>query len=299
MDLAQLKYFQMVARLEHFTRAAEELYISQPSLSRAIARLEEELGAPLFDREGRQVRLNRLGRTFLRRVDRVFVEIEEGKREMQDLIGPEHGLVALAFLHTVGAQLLPEMLRAFREQHPHVTFQLSQNSTSFMLNQLEAGEIDMCIATPVPGHEGLGWAELMKEELFLAVPPGHRLAEYESVDLAEAAEEDFICLKSGYGMRSISDDLCHQAGFSPKVAFEGEELATVRGLVAAGLGVALVPTLGWQGVSDPMPVRIHIRKPISERTISLAWVENRYLPAAAGLFRQFVMKYFRDMSNEH
>src|SRR5690349_12115287 len=121
MELQQLKYFQTVARLQHFTRAAEELYISQPSLSRSIARLEEELGAPLFDREGRQVRLNRLGQTFLKRVERVFNELEVGQRELQDLIGPEKGLVAVAFLHTVGVRLLPLLLSAFRAEHPNIS----------------------------------------------------------------------------------------------------------------------------------------------------------------------------------
>jgi DNA-binding transcriptional LysR family regulator len=298
MELQQLKYFQTVARLQHFTRAAEELYISQPSLSRSIARLEEELGAPLFDREGRQVRLNRLGQTFLKRVERVFNELEVGQRELQDLIGPEKGLVAVAFLHTVGVRLLPLLLSAFRAEHPNISFRLFQNSAGVMLNQLEEGEIDLCISSPLYDKPGLGWAHLMTEEIFLAVPAGHRLAHRKSVKLWEAADEYFISLKPGYALRNIADGLCRQSGFEPKVAFEGEEITTARGLVAAGLGVSLVPGLAWQGVTDPLPVRLHIEEPVAQRTISLAWVENRYLSAAARLFRDFVIEHFAELERK-
>lgn len=292
MELQQLKYFQTVAHLQHFTRAAEALFISQPSLSRSIARLEEELGAPLFDREGRQVRLNRLGQTFLKRVERAFNELEEGQRELQDLIGPEKGQVSLAFLHTFGVRLLPRLLSAFRAEHPNISFRLFQNSAGVMLHQLEMGEIDLCFASPIYDKPGVAWAHLMTEEIFLAVPPGHPLATRQSVKLAEAANEYFISLKPGYALRTIADQLCRQAGFEPKVAFEGEEITTARGLVAAGLGVTLVPALAWQGVTDPLPVRLHIEEPLAQRTISLAWVEERYLSAAARLFRDFVIEHF-------
>src|SRR5438309_3725141 len=107
MDLLQLKYFQTVARLEHMTQAARQLEIAQPSLSQTIARLEEELGVPLFDRQGRQIRLNQFGRTFLRRVERIFAELEDGRRELADLAGLEQGRVSLSMFST---PLLPDLL---------------------------------------------------------------------------------------------------------------------------------------------------------------------------------------------
>lgn len=167
-----------------------------------------------------------------------------------------------------------------------------------MMQQLETGEIDLCIASPMYDKPGLGWAELMTEELFLAVPLGHRLAERHSIKLIEASNEYFISLKPGYGLRNIADALCHEAGFEPKVAFEGEEVTTARGLVAAGLGVALVPAMAWQGVADPLPVRLRIEEPICQRTIALAWVEGRYLSAAAQLFREFVVAHFAQLEIE-
>nr|WP_309485169.1 LysR family transcriptional regulator [Thermoactinomyces daqus] len=150
MEWQQLEYFRVVARLEHFTRAAEQLAISQPALSRSIAALEEEIGVPFFKREGRSVRLNRYGHLFLQHVERALAEIEKGKKKIDDLLNPERGLVSLAFLHTLGAQLIPSLLREFREANPFVRFQLYQNSAQHILTQLEAGEIDLCFTSP-PG----------------------------------------------------------------------------------------------------------------------------------------------------
>jgi DNA-binding transcriptional LysR family regulator len=293
MELQQLKYFACVARHEHFTRAAEELYIAQSSLSRAVAKLEEELGVPLFERTGRQVKLNRMGRLFLQRVERVLLELEEARRELADLSGAEQGQVALAILPTFGAQLLPGLLSEFKIKHPGISFRLYQNSATAMVDQLQEGEIDLCISAPLIQRSGVSWVELMSEEMYLAVPPDHRLSKRGSIRLAEVAEESFVSLKHGYGIRDLTDNLCRLAGFEPEIAFEGEEIGTMRSLVAAGLGVALIPALAWQGVAGPLPIRLHVSEPECRRPVGLAWVEGRYLSAAARLFRDFVVEYFR------
>lgn len=293
MELQQLKYFQAVARLEHVTRAAAELYISQPSLSKAIARLEEELGVPLFDHQGRRIRLNQFGRTFLRRVERAFSELEEGQREVADMAGPERGLVGLAALYTVGAHLLPDLLSAFRVRHPQISFRLFQNAAHIMLSQLDNGEVDLCISSPLSERPGVTWAPLMTEEILLAVPPGHRLAGRSSIHLSEVAQEPFISLKPGYGVRDLTNRFCQQAGFTPSIAFEVDELTVVSGLVGAGFGVAFLPALARS--SETGPIRLHIDEPRCQRTIGLAWVEGRYLSAAARLFRQFVIDYFAQL----
>ncbi len=292
MELQQLKYFQTIAKREHFTRAAEELYVAQPSLSRAIARLEEELGVNLFDRQGRHVRLNRFGRLFLYRVERALHELEEGKQELDDIVGVECGEVGLVFQHTIGAYVLPDMLREFLVAHPAITFRLAHTSTASIPHQLEEGEFDLCISSLPFDHKELQATSLMTEEIFLAVSPSHRLATRERIRLAEVADEPFIVMKRGYSLRDIGDELCSKAGFEPKIAFEGDEMPTVRGLAAAGLGVALIPALGWQGLVDPMPIRLRITDPICERTIWLAWAKEHYLSAVALLFSNFVVDYF-------
>jgi DNA-binding transcriptional LysR family regulator len=294
MDLLQLKYFQTVARMEHMTKAARQLYIAQPSLSQTIARLEEELGVPLFDRQGRQIRLNQFGKAFLRRVERIFGELEDARHEIADLAGMERGRIALA---VVIPQILPDLLRAFLVEHPLVNFHLfHQHSSPTVQQQLEQGEIDLCITSPQIEQSDIGWITLMSEEIYLMVPPGHRLAGHRSIDLSEVEHEPFISLKPGNTIRDLTDGFCRQAGFTPKVAFEGDEPSTIRGLITAGLGVGFVSELVLQGVADPsVLVPLHIDEPRCQRVIGLAWRKEHYLSQAAQQFREFVIQYFKNL----
>lgn len=296
MEWQQLEYFQVVARLEHFTHAAAQLSLSQPALSRAIARLEAELGAPLFERQGRRVRLTRYGRAFLTHTERALQAVEAGKREVHDMVGPERGVVALAFLRTLGARVLPEAMGAFRERYPDVTFQLTQNYSSALLDLLMEGEVDLCLFAPPEERPGMRWEPVLTEEIYVVAAPSHRLASREVIALAELANEPLILLKPGYGMRRITDALCRQAGFTPRIAFEGEDAATVTGLATAGLGVGFIPALAVAERPDARYLRVS--EPRCERIIALAWMEERYLSAAAALFRDFTLAYFAQLAQE-
>jgi DNA-binding transcriptional LysR family regulator len=271
------------------TRAAEQLAIAQPSLSQAIARLEEDLGVPLFDRQGRRIQLNQFGRAFLKRVERIFTELDEGRKEVSDLAGLEQGAISLAVAST---QLLPDLLSAFLARHPHARFRLfQQHALSTVIQQLERGEIDLCISSPPIEQPGIAWLPLMTEEIFLLVPAGHPLAERTSIHLSEAANEPFISLKPGHGLRDLTDDFCRRAGFTPNIAFEGDESATVRGLVIAGLGVTFAAALALK-ITEHAVVAVRIAEPVCQRTVGLAWVEERYLSIAARSFQRFVIEYF-------
>jgi DNA-binding transcriptional LysR family regulator len=286
MELHQIQYFQTVARTQHFTQAAELLSISQPALSRSISKLETELGAPLFERRGRNVVLNHYGELFLQRVERAIEELEVGKREIQDLINPDHGTVALAFLHSLGSQFVPELLSSFRMKHANVNFQLYQAATKMILEQLRSGKIDLALTSFQEGLEGICWEPLLTEELFLIVSIHHPLAQRDQVELSAVAEESFIAFKGGYGMRTITDKLCQLAGFSPRVTFEGEEIATVAGLVAARLGVALVPDVK---VLDKTKVKLlRVSDPPCSRTIGVAWAETKYMSPVTKVFLDYV-----------
>jgi DNA-binding transcriptional LysR family regulator len=298
MDLLQLKYFQTVARLEHMTRAAKTLSIAQPSLSKMIAHLEEELGVPLFDRQGRQIRLNQYGKAFLTQVEKAFQALDEGKRQLKDMVGLERGHIALS---TVSAPLLTDLLSTFYPQHPHISFRLFQQSTTTMLDQLERGEIDFCLASPPITQPDIGWISLVTEEIFLIVPLQHHLAGHESIELREAANEPFISLKPGYGLRDLTDQYCQQAGFTPCIVFEGDEPAAIRGLVRAGLGIAFTAEFSWRSVINDAELavrRLRISEPLCQRTIGLAWSKERYLSLAAHQFRQFVIDYFAQQQSD-
>lgn len=292
MDLLQLKYFQKVARLEHMTQAANQLSIAQPSLSQMIIRLEDELGVSLFDRQGRQIQLNQFGRALLWRVDRILDEVEEARQEIADLAGMERGGIALAI---AVPHLLPDLLRAFLADHPHVTFRLfHQTASQTVLEQLEQGEIDLGITSPPIEQAGIEWRTLITDDICLMVPPHHPLAKRQSIDLREVAQELFISLKPGHTMRSQTDSFCQQAGFLPKIAFEGDEYATIHSLVTAGIGVGFASKLMLRVAPiPPASVALPIKEPICQRIIGIAWRKDHYLSQAAQQFRTVVMEYFK------
>jgi DNA-binding transcriptional LysR family regulator len=293
MDLRQLRYFQVVARLENVTRAAQELHIAQPSLSKTIARLEESLGVPLFERRGRRIRLNQFGKTFLKRVERSFDELKEGQREVADLAGLERGSV------TVGATIshqLPHIFMEYLTLHPHVNFRFLRVTQHLELQEmLMNGEIDLCISILPISQLGVHCEPLIIEEVFLAVPAAHRFADRKSINLKEIADEPFVYQTTESGLRKITDDFCQQAGFTPeiaKVAFESTTPEIIFSLVKAGFGNAFIPAYWWKGMNTDSLVKLHIENPACERTLWLSWVEERYLSAATRDFSKFMMEYF-------
>jgi DNA-binding transcriptional LysR family regulator len=282
----QLVQFAAVARLEHVTQAAQLLGMPQPTLSRAVARLEAELGVDLLVRQGRTVRLTRAGRLLLGSVERALAELERGVEQARAETDPVAGRVAFGFLHTMGTDAVPALLRDFRADRPQVRFQLVQDYVAAMLERLRAGELDLCLVSPLPDAPDLTARPLDEQRLYLTVPADHRLAGRRRIRLAEVADEPFVALEEGYGLRAIMDAFCAEAGFTPRVAFEGEEAETLRGLVAAGLGVALLPP-GL--VPRPGVVELEVTAPRTRRAIGLAWVAGRPLTAPVAAFRDFVL----------
>lgn len=284
----RLEHFVAVAHEQHVTRAANRLGIPQPTLSRAIARLEADLGVSLFQREGRALRLTPQGRELLVYAERALRELATGWDRLAENAGIEHGKVTFAFLHTLGSDAVPALLREFRTEHPGIRFQLVQGGTAMMLAGLRAGDIDLCLVSPLPDEPGVVARPLEEEPLVLVVPVEHRLARRRRVRLAEIAAEEFVGLEPGYGLRRITDELCRRAGFVPRVAFEGEEVDTVRGLVAAGLGVALLPA---DPRGRPEVAEVPVAAPRASRTIALAWPRGRTETPAAAVFREFVLAH--------
>lgn len=282
----RLAHFAGVARTEHVTRAAQELQVPQSTLSRAMARLEQDLGVDLFARHGRTVSLTPAGRTFLTHVERALTEIERAADEVRADADPTSGKVAFGFLHTMGAETVPALIQAFRLDHPRVRFSLVQTYGEAMLEKMRAGELDLCLTSPVPDAPDLVARRLDEQKLRLVVPVDHRLATRRRVRLAEAAEEAFVTLEPGYGLRRITDDLCKEAGFKPRVAFEGEEAETLRGLVAAGLGVALLPPPAFP---RPGVVELTVTAPRAAREIGVAWPAGRPETPPVAAFKKFLL----------
>jgi LysR family transcriptional regulator, transcription activator of glutamate synthase operon len=286
MNVDELRWFAAVADTGQVTKAAAELHISQPALSRALARMQRQLGVDLFDRDGRNLRLNRYGEVFLAHTRRALAELDGGRRALEEMAGTERGLVSLGYAPTLSVWLVPALVSDFRAANPGAVFQLSQDAIKALIDELREGRVDLLV-TPRPPDTNLAWKRLGTERLKLAVPPGHRLAPRRRVRLAEAAEEPFVMLKPAYEFRTLSLDLCHEAGFEPRKAFEAEDIASVRALVAAGLGVAVVPPLHTPGPAAP---ELDLSDSHATRPIGIAWEERRYRSPMTELFRKFVLE---------
>jgi len=273
------------------THAAELLGIPQPTLSRSIARLETELGVPLFTRPGRSIKLTRHGRYLLESSERVLLTLTASLERLTGEADPARGRVALGFLHTLGGELVPRLLRDFRASYPAVRFGLVQDGGQRLLARLRDGEIDLCLTSPLPSGPDVLAHALAEQRIDLFVPARHRLAAQRGgIPLAAAAAEDFIVMEPGYGLRTITDAMCREAGFEPRVAFEGEEVDTARGLVGAGLGVSLLPATA-SSLADSSVVPVRITTPKTARTIGIAWPADRALTAPTATFRDFALTY--------
>ncbi|MGG0789453.1 LysR family transcriptional regulator [Peribacillus simplex] len=289
MEWQQFEYFQTLARMQHVTHAAEALSISQPALSRSIARFEDEIGVPLFERQGRSIRLNKYGHIFLKHVDNMMKEFHEGKQEIKDLLDPEQGEVSLGFLHTLSTSHIPDLLASFRACHPKINFRLGQGPSHNLIDQMQSGEFDLCLIASMEIKSPIVWRQLWKEELFVIVPKAHKYSNRKNITLEEISDEAFISLKEGFSLRITIEQAFKEAGITPKITFEGEEADTVAGLVAAGLGISILPNL--KGTDQSKITKIPIKSPHCQRTIGIAWVEGRYLSPATQKFKQFILDH--------
>lgn len=290
MEWVQIQYFQAVAKAEHFTRAAEQLAVSQPALSRSIAKLEEELGVQLFDRRGRNIYLNRYGRIFLEYVEQAIQQMELGKQEIWNEIHPDHGMIHLSFIPSLGMSVVPELLSSYQKVNPHVHFQLNQASNRQIVDLLKDRKVDLALITLLHEDQEIIYQPLLTEELFLIASIDHWLSEYDEIDLSMVRHEPFISFKQVNELRAIINHFCHQAGFEPNIVFEGEDIGTVSGLVGAKLGISLVPDIQVLDKQKIKPIRV--KNPICQRDIGMAWLKNSYSSPAVKGFIQFVHHLF-------
>jgi DNA-binding transcriptional LysR family regulator len=290
METHQLRYFLAVAQTGRFTAAAKACNVSQPSLSIQIAKLEDELGGPLFERTRKGGRLTARGETFLPRAKMILEQMESAREDAQALSGLTLGKVSLGCMPTTGAHLLPPILTAFRKAHPKIQVHLKEESSPNLALALEQGEVELAIMDEAGLRPGLDHQTILTEELLLALHAKHPLAGKKTLTLKQVAEEPFILMKTGHGFRQITLDLFRQVGLEPKVVFESGGIETVQALVASGLGISLVPKMvaKFPGVEYPQ-----ISNPKAVRTLSLAWRKKAPFSPAALALKTVLTKLFK------
>jgi DNA-binding transcriptional LysR family regulator len=312
METDVLRWFKLVAEGVTVTEVSELEMVTQSGVSRALARLEAQAGTPLLERSGRTLRLTRTGEVFKPHVDRLLDELRAGLDAVAQFVSPETGTVAVAFPQSLGSWLVPDLVGSFRAAHPGVGFRLTNARDELHGLPLDSGAADLEIGTrrfrcgpeaTRPGDLAVQTQRIAVEPLRLALPATHPLAMrpggsdgsggsgWPGIRLAEAAGEPFIALRPTSALRKLGDDLCAAAGFRPRVVFEGDDLSNVRGLVAAGLGVAIVPApRAGSPVAGPGPVLyLPIIDDGAEGGIYLTWPADKALLPAADLFRRHVI----------
>ena len=284
MELHQLTYFESVSRHLHFTRAAEELNVAQPSVSQQIRKLEAELGAPLFHRMKRHVTLTEAGETFLPHARAVLQRLDEARLEVQELSGLRRGTLAVGTPPSVGTHLLPRALALFSRRHPGISLSFREAGSRTLLTLLEDGALDLAVVIQPIRHGVLETLPLLEEELLLAVPRQHPLADGRGrVPVAQLRDEPFVLLREGaYDLRDQTLGACRRAGFEPLVALDGGEMDSMLRFVAAGLGVAILPAMVVSAQITPdAPFAVRQIEPRLSRSLVLARRRDRYFSAAA------------------
>ena len=286
MELRQLAYFVAVAQKLNFSRAAEELPVSQPGLSQQIRVLEGELGVQLFDRVGKRVALTRAGEVLLPHAYHILAAVETARNEVRELSQLTRGTASLGAPPTVSTHLLPGRLTRFRRRYPGLEVTLREAGTDSLLRLLEEGQLDLAIVVSDDLPLVVESAPLLEESYVLAVGLLHPLRNQGSVSLADLSGEAFILFPEGYKLREVTLSACKRAGFEPKVALDGGAMQSALEFVAAGLGVALVPELALTGNKTVRGLSIADQQ--LRRKLGLVWRHDHYLSAAARALKDYL-----------
>lgn len=296
MNLRDLRYLVALADHRHFGRAAAACFVSQPTLSTQIRKLEDELEVALVERAPRRVMLTPAGRDIAERARRILGEVEQLKEIARRTRDPEAGTVRLGLFPTLGPYLLPHAVPLIRDRFPRLELLLVEEKTEVILRQLREGKLDAGILA-LPLHDDQLHVEPLFEEPFLlAVPEGHPFAKRDALSLEELANESLLLLEDGHCLRDQALDVCHLSGAGEKTGFRATSLETLRQMVAANVGITLLPSLA---VKPPVPrsENIHLlpfRDSRPSRQIAMVWRKS----SAMGEFLVKLAEVFRSLPHE-
>ena len=289
MTLTELKYIVAAAREKHFGRAAEACFVSQPTLSVAIKKLEEELDVKIFERGAAEISVTSLGEQIVRQAQRVLEDAQEIREIAKLGKDPLSGPLRLGIIYTIGPYMLPELVKNTIEQVPQMPLMLQENFTAKLLDMLRLGELDCAImAEPFP-DTGLATAPLYDEPFQAAVPTGHTLAKRKTITAEELKQETMLLLGTGHCFRDHVLEVCPEyARFASNAegirkSFEGSSLETIKYMVASGMGVTVVPQLSVPADKQPHIRYVKFAPPVPTRRVVLAWRRSfpRYEAIAA------------------
>src|SRR5919204_4388105 len=285
LNVGRLKVLREVAARGSFSEAADALSYTQSAVSQAIAALEAELGVRVIERDRRALRPTPAGAALIARADAILAQLAAAEEEVAAIAGARGGRLRMASFPTAGATLMPVAIATFRASHPDVELSLAEGEPEEIVPRLRAGEFDLVLLFEFQGvSERLGAGmrrfDLLEDPMRLALPSGHRLAGKEGIGLEELSGESWVQTSAASPCARHVVRSCHAAGFEPSVTFESDDYQTVQGLVAAGVGVALIPELALSAVREDIVTRaLHPRAPV--RTVTAATGRGKGVAPAA------------------
>ena len=296
MDIFQLHYFRTVAETGSFTRAAEALHLTQSALSKSIAKLEDEIGLRLFEREGNRITLNRFGQRFLQDCEDTLSRLSDGVRAVREMAGLERGEVRIAISKDV---FLDHLIQRFMLDYPDASFYCYLLSPEQMREALERGSIDLAVSTDRPIGAGLLWQDLYLDQLEVMISAEHPLGKAGRLHLHQLKDEHFVVTNSNYNMENVIKKLCNQAGFEPKVLYEGTSTDMPMHFIASGKAIMITPrsiTAGVRQVVNPDMIIRNIplvnEYPGMRKQLGVTFKEGHYQSAAAQEFFERMLEFF-------
>ncbi len=297
LELRQLRYFVEVAEREHISEAAEHLHVAQSAISRQIANLEEELGTPLFERIGRNVKLTPIGKTFLEHTITALKAIDFAAKQVEEFLDPAKGTIKIGFPTSLASYVLPTVISAFKKEYPDVSFHLRQGTYKFLIDAVKNRELNLAFLGPLPPKdESINTTILFSENIHALLPANHRLAKNKQINLVDLRNENFVLFPEGYILHKVAVEACRSAGFVPAITSEGEDMDALKGLVAAGIGVTLLPESSLYDSTPRFTVKMPIAIPAIRRTVGVISPTNRELAASEKVFLDFVTNFFSRLS---
>jgi len=294
MNLKHLKFFITLAKTEHMARAADLLGISQPSLSYAINNLEIELGVPLFEKDGRNIKLTNYGKIYLKYVEKSISALNEGSKYIEELLDINSGHINFGFTFTMGESLVPMLIHEFKKnpQRKNISFSFKQGTTSDLINDLVNDQLDLIIASkPKEKTDKINVCHLINQEMMVAVPLNHPLAKKNSITIKELASYPLILYSKKSGLRPDIDNLFNKSNITPNIRLESIEDHSIIGFVHWGYGVAIIPSLPQLAKDQVKLLRLkNVKNWHPLYTITKA---NHFLAPSASLFFDFCQNYCR------
>ncbi|MCI9248114.1 MAG: LysR family transcriptional regulator [Dorea sp.] len=289
MELTQIRYFLEAAESRHITNSAKNLRITQPALTQAIHRLEEDLGVPLFAAKGRNITLTEYGKYLQKKLTPLMEQLDRIPEQLSMMAKLEGETIHMNVLAASG--LVMEAIIEYKKQHGEINFQLQQNSESELY--------DIAVTTKLfyQSHNEKN-SSSYAEKIFLAVPRNGRYKEKDSVCLGEVSEEGFISLQGSREFRYICDRFCQHAGFSPKMIFESDNPAAVKNMIAANMGIGFWPEFTWGGIENENVKLLEIEEPVCQRDIIITYNKNKTDSRNVTEFYEFLTDFFKKRKDE-